>query len=109
MFQKVTTEGYQELLPGIQMKALAHGDRTLLVQFYLAGRSEIPMHAHRHEQTGYLLSGHVIFVTEAGEFDATAGDAWCFLGNERHGVRVLEDSVIVEVFSPVRQEYLSGS
>ncbi|MBN1247212.1 MAG: cupin domain-containing protein [Anaerolineae bacterium] len=108
MFQKVTADGYRELLPGIQMQARVHGDRTLLVQFHLDGGSQIPLHTHPHEQTGYLLSGHVVFLTDLGEVDAAAGDSWCFLGNERHGVRVLEDSVIIEVFSPVRLEYLSG-
>lgn len=107
MIQKSTAEGYRELLPGIRMQPLVHGEKTLLVRFELASGSGIPMHAHPHEQTGHLISGHVIFVTQDGaEVDVTPGDAWCFPGNERHGVRVLEDSVIVEVFSPVREEYL---
>ncbi len=107
MLEKSTMEGYREMLPGIRMQTLCHGEKTLMVKFQLAEGSEIPMHSHPHEQTGYLISGHVIFVTEESEVDTTPGDNWCFLGDERHGVRVLEDSVIVELFSPVREEYLN--
>ena len=107
MIQKLTPDGYREMLPGITMQTLCHGDKTLMVKFQLTKGSEIPMHSHPHEQTGYLVSGHVIFVTETDEFDTTPGDNWCFLGDERHSVRILENSVIVEVFSPVRDEYLA--
>jgi quercetin dioxygenase-like cupin family protein len=107
MFQKMTLDGYRELLPGIRMQTLAHGSRTHLVRFELAAGSEIPMHTHPHEQTGCLLSGHVVFLTEDSEVDTTPGDSWCFLDGEKHAVRVVDDSVIIEMFSPVRTEYLS--
>ena len=40
--------------------------------------------------------------------DAGPGDRWCIPGGVEHGAGVLEDSVAVEVFSPVREDYLPG-
>jgi quercetin dioxygenase-like cupin family protein len=39
-------------------------------------------------------------------FDAKPGDSWCIPGDVVHGAEILEDSVVVEVFSPVREDYL---
>ena len=40
------------------------------------------------------------------DYEAEAGDSWNMPGNVEHGVRVHEDSVVIEVFSPVREDYL---
>jgi quercetin dioxygenase-like cupin family protein len=32
---------------------------------------------------------------------------WCIPSNVEHGAEILEESVAIEVFSPVREEYLS--
>jgi quercetin dioxygenase-like cupin family protein len=42
-------------------------------------------------------------------FDVSPGDAWCVPGNIPHGAEVLEDAVAIEVFSPVREDYLPVS
>ena len=34
------------------------------------------------------------------------GDSWCIPGGTEHGAKPLEDSIAVEVFSPVRKDYL---
>ncbi len=99
--------GYRQPLPGIRLKTLAHGARTLLAEFRLEKGRVLPRHSHPHEQTGYLVSGAVRFVMGAESFEARPGDAWSIPGGMEHEVTVLEDSVAVEVFSPVREEYLS--
>jgi quercetin dioxygenase-like cupin family protein len=106
MIHKFNDEGYQEMLPGIRMKTVCHGNRTHMARFQLDAGSVLPLHSHIHEQTGTLLSGHLVFMVDDQEYDTVRGDSWCFPGGQPHGVRVLEDSVIVEVFSPVREEYL---
>ncbi len=46
------------------------------------------------------------FEVEGERFLAEAGDSWCFKGNVMHGAQVLEDSLVIEVFSPLRDDYL---
>ena len=43
MIQKLTADGYREMLPGITMQTLCHGDKTLMVKFHLAEGSEITL------------------------------------------------------------------
>jgi len=60
----------------------------------------------RHEQTGTLISGRLRFNVDGEIFDAELGDSWCLPGGVEHAAEALEDSVVIEVFSPVREDYL---
>jgi quercetin dioxygenase-like cupin family protein len=106
MFCKHSDEGYREVLPKIDIKTVVYGHRTLMTEFRLAAGAELPRHAHVHEQTGYLVSGHMRLSIGDDTFDVRPGDAWTIPGDVEHGADILEDSVAVEVFSPVREDYL---
>ena len=106
MFYKKGTGEYRQLLEGAQMKTMVHGDKTLMGKFKIAEGAEIPTHSHPHEQTGLLLSGKLRLKVEEEIVAAKAGDNWCIRGGVEHSAEALEDSVIVEVFSPVRDDYL---
>lgn len=106
MFTKSSEVGFTEVLEGVRLKTLAFGARTLLSTFLLRKGTTIPTHHHPHEQTGYLVSGRLDFVIADERFDAGPGDSWNIAGDVPHGATALEDSVVVEVFAPVREEYL---
>ncbi len=108
MFTKKSDADYRELVDGVEMKTLAHGEKTLLAKFHLKKGAAIPMHGHIHEQTGFMVSGKMRFKIGDAQFECEPGDTWCIPGDVEHGVEVLEDSVVVEVFSPVREDYLPG-
>ncbi|MCM2264591.1 MAG: cupin domain-containing protein [Desulfuromonadales bacterium] len=106
MFRKQSLSGYTPALPGIAQKTLVHGDKTLMTEFRLEQGSKLPKHAHPHEQTGYLVKGRIRLTIGAEEFDVLSGDSWCIPGGVEHGAEILEDAVAIEVFAPVREDYL---
>ena len=106
MFRKKDTGDSRQLLEGIDLTTLVHGDKTLMGQFILAKGSVIPAHSHPHEQTGIMISGKLRFVVEGEIMDVETGDSWCLPGGVEHSAEALEDSVVIEVFSPVREDYL---
>jgi quercetin dioxygenase-like cupin family protein len=108
MFSKRSDNGYAPALDGIERKTLVHGDKTLLTEFRLRKGSTLPRHAHPHEQTGYLVNGRIRVSIGTEQYEAQAGDSWCIPGGVEHGADILEDSVAIEVFSPVREDYLPG-
>ena len=107
MFCKKSRSGYKEIEKGILMKPLVHGEKTLLIETNLKKGSEHKLHTHPYEQTGYLVSGRLKLFVGKETYDVEPGDSWCILENVEHGTEFLEDSVVVEVFSPVREEYLA--
>ena len=108
MFEKHSPEGYKTPGQGIRMKTLCYGRRTLMTEFLLERASTLPMHAHPHEQTGYLVKGHIRLAIDGQTHDVTPGDSWSIPPDAEHGAQILEDSVAIEVFSPVREDYLPG-
>ena len=107
MFTRKNDDGFRQMLEGIEMKTLVHGSKTSMHEFRIAQGAEIPAHAHPHEQTGIMISGTLRFNVNGKIFDAQAGDSWSIAGDTEHSATALEDTVVVEVFSPVREEYLS--
>jgi quercetin dioxygenase-like cupin family protein len=99
-------DGYRTAAPGIRMKTLCFGRKTLMTEFRLLGGATLPAHSHPHEQTGYLVAGHIALTIGQQTHDVRPGDSWCIPGDEQHSALILEDSVAVEVFSPVREDYL---
>jgi len=106
VFYKSNSSGYKQALEGINLKTLVYGEKTLLSEFRLEKGSKLPKHSHPHEQTGYLVSGRIRLFIGEETFEAEPGDCWCIAGSLEHGAEILEDSVAVEVFSPVRKDYL---
>lgn len=106
MFSKKDDSEYKQPLEGIAFKTLVYGEKTLLSEFKLQKGNTLPMHNHPHEQTGYLISGKLILIIGNNRYHAEPGDSWSIPGNMTHGAEVIEDSVAVEVFSPVREEYV---
>lgn len=106
MFTTHDPDDHETGLPGIRMKTLCFGERTLMTEFRLAAASVLPAHSHPHEQTGYLIAGHIMLTIGEESHDVHAGDSWCIPGGVEHRAEIAEDSVAVEVFSPVREDYL---
>jgi len=106
MFTRSSRAGYVEVLPGVRLKTLVFGDKSLLTEFHLEHGSQLPAHAHPQEQTGYLVSGRIRLTIGDETFEVEPGDSWCVPANVTHRAEILVDAVAVEVFSPVREDYL---
>jgi quercetin dioxygenase-like cupin family protein len=92
-------------LDGIFRKTLSYNQDTMLCHFRMEKNSIIPLHNHINAQIGYVLSGKIKFLTEDSDFIVKEGDSYVFGPNEKHGAEILEDSLVIEVFTPYRPEY----
>lgn len=108
MFTSGGEEGYVEVAPGIRRKTLCYGGATLMSEFRLEAGYLLPSHDHPQEQTGYLVCGRIALTIGDETFVVVPGDSWSIPCDVRHGAEVLEDAVAIEVFSPVREDYLPG-
>jgi quercetin dioxygenase-like cupin family protein len=108
MFKKQDASGYVKALDMITRKTLVHGAKTLMTEFRLERGALLPKHRHPHEQTGYLVSGRMDLSIGSETHEVSAGDSWCIPGDVEHSAIAREDSVAIEVFCPVREDYLSS-
>ena len=106
MIYKRNNNEYKTPVNGVEQKTLVYGENTLMTEFRLKKGAEIPPHKHPHEQTGYLVSGKIRMRIDSETYECEPGDGWCIPGNVLHGAGAEKDSIAVEVFSPVRKDYL---
>jgi len=106
MFKKSDVSGYKCPLDRIKFKTLVYGEKTLLAEFKLEKGAFLPRHKHSYEQTGYLVSGKIELTIGNETHSLSQGDSWCIPENIEHHARAFDDSVAIEVFSPVREDYL---
>jgi quercetin dioxygenase-like cupin family protein len=106
MLVKKDAKPYINVVPGVRRRTLAAGEKGLMGQFSLEAGAVIPMHSHPHEQIGYLVYGEIVLTIDGKDFLVEAGDSWAIPGEASHGVRVVKPSEVVEVFVPIREDYL---
>ena len=94
-----------EMFPGVVRRTLTFGDRLMLVEVTLDEGAVVPMHTHPHEQTGYLISGRFLFELGDEKRELGPGDCWLVPSNVPHRVTALAPCLLVDVFSPPREEY----
>ena len=106
MFKKSNIGEFTEAIQGVHLKTTVYGEKMLMTEIRLEIGAVIPPHKHPHEQTGFMISGHMDFLVNGKHFTAKPGDSWNIPGDVEHGATTLEESQVVEVFSPVREDYL---
>jgi quercetin dioxygenase-like cupin family protein len=106
MFRTNSEATAVEMFPGVVRRTLNSGDRTTLAEISLANGAVVPSHTHPHEQIGYVARGRVLFEIEDDKRELTVGDSYLIPGDVPHEVTALEKSVCIDVFSPVREEFL---
>jgi quercetin dioxygenase-like cupin family protein len=92
--------------PGLQRRILAHNENMMLVEHRMEKTWVGTRHSHPHDQMVYVLRGRVFFQCGDDEFEAGAGDSFIIKGGLEHSARALEPAVVLDVFTPFRQDYL---
>jgi quercetin dioxygenase-like cupin family protein len=91
--------------PGMVRQVLAHSDALMLVRHYFEQGWVGARHSHPHHQLVYVVKG-ALRVDRGGKlFDVFAGDSFVVDGGVEHQVSALEASEVLDVFTPVREDY----
>jgi len=89
----------------ISQKIVA-GDREMLAQIYLKRGALVPMHSHDSEQMTYVLQGSLRFLVGGEEIIVREGEVLHIPPGVPHQAEALDDTFELDVFSPVRADWL---
>lgn len=93
-------------------RRLITGDRIMLAHVLLRKGCVVPRHRHENEQFTYILEGALLFrlgQDGAEEVIVRRGEVLHIPGNAWHEAEALEDTLDMDIFSPPRQDWLSGT
>ena len=89
-------------------RQLVVGERIMIVRFRFVPFLVTPEHTHMHEQMSLVVSGRVRFFVEGEERIASPGDVLHFPPNCLHGATMMDEEVVlIDIFSPIREDFLS--
>ncbi len=87
-------------------RKLVTGEREMLAQVYLKRGCLVPLHSHPSEQMTYVLQGALRFVVAGEEITVREGEVLHIPSSVEHQAEALEDTFELDVFSPIRQDWL---
>ena len=97
---------WEEVAPGMKRKIMAHDERLMLVKVEFEKNGVGALHQHPHTQITYVERG--LFEVEInGEKKVLgSGDVFYVPPNAIHGAVCLEAGVLIDVFNPMREDFL---
>ncbi len=90
-------------------RKLVAGDRQMLVQVYLKRGALVPLHSHESEQLIYVLDGMLKVRVDGEEVVVRGGEVVWIPSDVPHQTEALADTFELDLFSPVRLEWLPES
>jgi quercetin dioxygenase-like cupin family protein len=81
-------------------------DRVTVARFELKRGAVVPQHAHENEQMSYIISGALKFILEGRDIVVRGGELLQIPPNVPHAAEAIEDTLAIDVFSPVRQDWI---
>jgi len=97
----------EQLNPYIRRKAI-HMKGLTIARLHIQKDGVVPEHRHLHEQVATVEKGALKFTMEGRELIVKAGESLAIPSDVPHGVVAMEDTVVVDVFSPCREDWLKG-
>jgi quercetin dioxygenase-like cupin family protein len=92
--------------PGLVRRVGAYNDRLLLVEHRMDRNWVGAAHSHPHDQVVYVVSGRLKVTCAGIPFEVRAGDSLVVRGGVEHQASALEESIVIDVFTPCRHEFL---
>jgi quercetin dioxygenase-like cupin family protein len=97
----------KEVLSNTIARKIISGEKAMVAQVFLAKGAVVPEHHHESEQITYILEGALQFQIEGRELVVSAGEVLLIPSNVPHRAVALEDTLDLDIFSPIRHDWLA--
>ena len=103
-WEQVTTE---VMNANIRRKVIT-GERAMVAQVFITKGGVVPTHHHESEQLTYIMEGALEFELEGRTVVVRKGEVLHIPSNVPHRAVALEDTLDLDIFSPIRIDWLTG-
>ena len=97
----------EQLNPRVGRKCI-HGSNMTIARLHLMKHAFVPEHSHLNEQVSMVEQGALRFLFDGREQIVRAGEVLVIPPNVPHAAEALEDTTVVDVFSPPREDWVRG-
>ena len=97
----------ETLMPGLERQFVNTCESTI-ARFVLSKGVKVPEHHHANAQIAFVVSGALRFSMQGHEVVVKAGEFLCIPPGVPHSAEALEDTVDIDVFTPIREDWIGG-
>ncbi|GAC1645255.1 MAG: hypothetical protein NVS9B15_02770 [Acidobacteriaceae bacterium] len=98
-------EGMSAPEPWLKRQVMSYSSAMMLVRHTMVKGWVGTRHRHPHEQLVYIVRGRIRFEHPGGTFEIGPGDSFLVPGGVDHQASAVEDSEVLDVFTPMREDY----
>jgi quercetin dioxygenase-like cupin family protein len=99
----------KEIMNDKLWRKVVTGENAMVAQLGLSKDCVVPLHHHESEQISVVLQGALKFELEGREVMVRAGELLVIPSNVPHSALAIEDTIGIDVFSPIRHDWLNGT
>lgn len=92
--------------PGVTRRVLAYTDALMCVENTFEQGAVGPLHSHPHTQITYVAEGKFSFVIDGETRIVCRGDTLLKENGVEHGCTCLEAGILLDIFTPMRQDFI---
>lgn len=92
--------------PGVTRKILSYSEEMMMCEITFEKGAKGNFHSHQHLQITYIAKGSFEFTIDGETKIVKQGDSVYMPSNAVHGVTALEEGILVDVFNPMREDFL---
>lgn len=92
--------------PGVTRQVLSERPELMIVAFRFDRGGVGALHSHPHVQATYVASGRFRFTVDGVETEVGPGDSFVIAGDAIHGCACLEEGLLIDSFTPRRDDFL---
>ena len=107
MSEPLKEQPWIDIAPGIRRRTITHGASMYQMMAKLDAGSVMPEHKHPQEQIVHVLEGRMKLIVSGVPQELKGGESYYLAANVPHGVETLEDTMVLDTFSPPRDDYLA--
>ena len=95
-----------DIAPGVHRRTIATGTHMHQIYVRLDAGSVVPVHTHVNEQIAFCVSGNLKLTVDGVLHDLQPGQCALIPRNAPHDARVEVDTIVIDTFSPPREDML---
>lgn len=85
-----------------------HGEKVMAAEIKLKKGAVVPEHHHESEQVTWIMKGELLFEIDGKQISVKEGEVLVIPSNTPHKATAIEDTIDVDLFSPIRNDWLTG-
>lgn len=101
------THPIEDMGDGIKRQLMGYNQQILMAKVWFDDSAVGYVHSHHHAQVAYIESGEFEVQVNGEKRVLKAGDCFFVEPNVEHGAVCLKAGVLIDVFSPCREDFIA--